>query len=605
MRKGIIKYFTIVFAIGLVTACSAETKTEEEGQGYSSVTESDISKSGGVNEATSCNEDEAKKTNLYENYKDYPIYSKEFTYYLLNSGIFVFPNFSDQIEKMEKDLQMAEVEEIYVYKSGFGGDEGFKHAPDKTEYIYIGQVKDEQPDGVGRVIHTYGLADWTLSEMLKDASIKVYEGYFDKGRCDGFGISYASVLSSDNIGYIVEEIVRNYNSEFDKYMQLYYTPVEYIGEYDKGERKGFGALFSYPEDEKGDYILGKYSLRDMTVKTGEFKKNNLMNGREYQFEHLVYEGNYNKGVPDGQGKLYYPDSDALAFEGSFKKGEVAKGILYLPDGSIVQEGEWKNGICGITDFYEVYNENSTLPDSDRRRILSEKYDMDIEDIEDMEELFGMIDDGELAREWESEIIEDRDREYEEYILPDSNRRYLTDADLRGMDASQLRLARNEIYARHGRSFQTADLNNYFNSKSWYDGYIPQESFDDSVLNEYEKANLDLIKSKEEGGDTNEKNTVLVSGLYEGTVDGNIVQISISLYSEFIKEGGITNLGDFEIIIDNEHEWANILYDGSDELIIQDMYGNIVGSIIINGQDTLAVKLFDTNILFTRIEEYSN
>ena len=89
---------------------------------------------------------------------------------------------------------------------------------------------------------------------------------------------------------------------------------------------------------------------------------------------------------------------------------------------------------------------------------------------------------------------------EDYILPDSNSRYLTDGDLVELDKTVLRLARNEIYARHGRWFQSEDLNAYFSSKPWYYGYISAEEFDDSVMNEYEKANLDLIKSAESGKD---------------------------------------------------------------------------------------------------------
>ncbi len=603
MKRKIIRIFLVVLVAGGTISCSTKKDMEEEVQEVTYVQSSNISESSSANRNSQDNEGRLKKDNLYEEYKDYPIYSKEFTYYLLNSDIYDFPDFSDRIAKMERDLQTADTEKMYVYESGFGGDTGFKHAPDKTEYIYIGEVKDGQPHGIGKVIHAYGSMDWTLSGTFGDISIDVYEGYFDKGRCDGFGISYASVLD-DNIGYVMGEIASNYNSEFNKYIHLYYTPIEYIGDYDKGERKGIGALFSYPEDEEGEYILGKFSLRDIDIDTGEFKKNAIAKGRSYSLGHLLYEGEYDKGNKNGEGRLYYLNSEDLAFEGKFKKNEIVEGTLYLPDGSIVEKGKWKNGICGITDFNEVYYDNSKLTEEDEINLLSELYDMDVEDVREMQEYWGMIEEGELAKEWEEEIIEERDRERNEYIIPDSDRRYLTDEDLQGMDESQLRFARNEIYARHGRSFQTPDLNNYFNSKSWYDGYIPQESFDDSVLNEYEKANLELIKSKEEGGNTNEKNTVLVSGLYEGDIEGNIVQVSISLYSEFIEEGGITNLGDFEIIVDGEHEWANIIYDGSNELIIRDMYGNIIGSAIINGQDTLAIKLFDTDILFTCIEKYS-
>lgn len=88
--------------------------------------------------------------------------------------------------------------------------------------------------------------------------------------------------------------------------------------------------------------------------------------------------------------------------------------------------------------------------------------------------------------------------YDPYILPDSDTRYLSGDELAYWDQATLRLARNEIYARHGRQFKSEDLNAYFNAQPWYDGYIPADAFDDSVLNEYEKANLDLIKSIENG-----------------------------------------------------------------------------------------------------------
>ena len=85
----------------------------------------------------------------------------------------------------------------------------------------------------------------------------------------------------------------------------------------------------------------------------------------------------------------------------------------------------------------------------------------------------------------------------DYIIPDSSIRYLTRTELLGLSAEQLRLARNEIYARHGRKFQTQDLQDYFNSKSWYMGTIEPDRFSDDNLNVYEKENLKLIKSLEQ------------------------------------------------------------------------------------------------------------
>ena len=51
----------------------------------------------------------------------------------------------------------------------------------------------------------------------------------------------------------------------------------------------------------------------------------------------------------------------------------------------------------------------------------------------------------------------------EYILPDSDSRYISENELGGMSSEQLRLARNEIFARHGRKFKDAQLQEYFNT----------------------------------------------------------------------------------------------------------------------------------------------
>jgi len=41
------------------------------------------------------------------------------------------------------------------------------------------------------------------------------------------------------------------------------------------------------------------------------------------------------------------------------------------------------------------------------------------------------------------------------------------ADLAGLSKVELRVARNEIYARHGRFFKDQTLANYFSQFSWY------------------------------------------------------------------------------------------------------------------------------------------
>lgn len=89
---------------------------------------------------------------------------------------------------------------------------------------------------------------------------------------------------------------------------------------------------------------------------------------------------------------------------------------------------------------------------------------------------------------------------DEYILPYSDTRYLDWADLEGLSQEECRLARNEIYARHGRIFDDENLQAYFESKSWYEGTIPGNAFSEDMLSECEIYNRDLIIKYEEEND---------------------------------------------------------------------------------------------------------
>lgn len=91
------------------------------------------------------------------------------------------------------------------------------------------------------------------------------------------------------------------------------------------------------------------------------------------------------------------------------------------------------------------------------------------------------------------------RTEEDYVLPNSDTVYLAAEDLEGMTPEELRIARNEILARHGRQFRDPALAAYFESKDWYRGNIDPETFDNEYtgqLNEFELKNIDLIQSME-------------------------------------------------------------------------------------------------------------
>lgn len=82
------------------------------------------------------------------------------------------------------------------------------------------------------------------------------------------------------------------------------------------------------------------------------------------------------------------------------------------------------------------------------------------------------------------------------LIPDSDSRYLTEDDLKGFTAEELRIARNEIYARYGRKFNDSKLQEHFNSMDWYFPMTEPGDFDESILNDYEIKNLDLIAKYE-------------------------------------------------------------------------------------------------------------
>ena len=85
----------------------------------------------------------------------------------------------------------------------------------------------------------------------------------------------------------------------------------------------------------------------------------------------------------------------------------------------------------------------------------------------------------------------------DYILPNSSTMYLSRSDIEHLSQEQLRIARNEIFARHGRMFSDEELQQYFDSKEWYSGTVSPDAFDADVLNDCERANATLIQSYEE------------------------------------------------------------------------------------------------------------
>lgn len=81
----------------------------------------------------------------------------------------------------------------------------------------------------------------------------------------------------------------------------------------------------------------------------------------------------------------------------------------------------------------------------------------------------------------------------DYVISDSSTRLVTTSELTNLTPWELKVARNEIYARHGREFVHQDLQCYFNTKSWY---ATDPNFSESSLTQIENANVATIQGYE-------------------------------------------------------------------------------------------------------------
>jgi hypothetical protein len=71
---------------------------------------------------------------------------------------------------------------------------------------------------------------------------------------------------------------------------------------------------------------------------------------------------------------------------------------------------------------------------------------------------------------------------------------LAESDLDGMSMAELRIARNEILARHGQQFKSPDLNERFGKLPWYSP--GQNAVPENNLSWVEARNLEFIQIHE-------------------------------------------------------------------------------------------------------------
>ena len=200
----------------------------------------------------------------------------------------------------------------------------------------------------------------------------------------------------------------------------------------------------------------------------------------------IIDGNL-RCYSDSDGDGFYMDEEYYIID-----DRVNKDMRILVDDNIMVWGEYTGStkmtraINGVEEdivtisakFIDLYDENDYL--------LAQEDD---ELPYDMNEEYMWEEERDAARNQYVPNIYYPD----EYIISWSNEGWVDFKTLDGMTYDEARLALNEIYARHGRKFKDQGLQDFFNGKSWYNGTIEPDQFDESVFNTIEKDNIDTIR----------------------------------------------------------------------------------------------------------------
>jgi hypothetical protein len=101
------------------------------------------------------------------------------------------------------------------------------------------------------------------------------------------------------------------------------------------------------------------------------------------------------------------------------------------------------------------------------------------------------------------------------------------AMLRGLGLYELRLLRNEVYARHGRQFQAPWLSQYFYSQPWYQ---PNDTFKDEDLTGSDKTNVETIVAYENKLHDSLSKKPITRALLEGLFVEDAVKMRQEIYA---------------------------------------------------------------------------
>ena len=205
----------------------------------------------------------------------------------------------------------------------------------------------------------------------------------------------------------------------------------------------------------------------------------------------VYDLYYRPLPPTPSKHLHIEEIDKfeITFEDAiitdFNGNGLLEFIYFVPEGSVTTFyiEEFKNG--SFEHICQNYNPELNTPGLDN-------FYLEHFDFEEKSMYLRNLNDNEIIKlKWNPET-----QFYDKEILSEMHTQLeskLTDSDLTNLSKGVLRLMRNAIYARHGRTFNSYDLQYYFDNSPWYK---PNPNYSDDLLTDIDKYNIALIQKYE-------------------------------------------------------------------------------------------------------------
>jgi hypothetical protein len=341
------------------------------------------------------------------------------------------------------------------------------------------------------------------SIVMKEEIVKIEPTTSDyrtwRAICEFNFFNKSTLEESVTMGY-PDWLNRRFELEKNKAFWNYFNtlPAEFKKRYDAKQGGMFAVGYGYDEvyikgykEGKLPYISNAWNLHDLKV---------IIDGEKPKTTHKAI---IDKRSLPGDGAyiwkvIFKPHETktvrvSFSFRGFTDEGDYQKVSYVLRTGAL-----WADNI-GVADIYW----NIKGRDIDLKQVIPHGYKIEnniihwhFEDFEPKEDIF--ISRGENPDSVIS-VVRDiyRSKQYE------GDTRYYINDDLENKDLEKnlnkelqtrgkkfyVKALRNEIYARHGREFNSIEILDVFGNCDWYE---PNKNYSDTMLNEYEKKNIKFI-----------------------------------------------------------------------------------------------------------------